>query len=531
MVPAGDQIICENWFDFLIIGSGTAGSVLAARLSEDPAATVGLVEAGGPAADPRIAEPGQWPLLQGSAIDWAYRTQPQRHTAGRVHDWPRGKVVGGSSALNAMAHVRGHPDDFDAWVEAGCAGWGYADLMPYFLRSEHYALGASAYHGAGGPLHLIRPGEPHPITLAYMAAGAEIGIAPTDDHNGAQMTGPCLNTLTIKDGKRQTVADAYLAPCLSRPNLRLVAQAQVLSLVTEGTRCRGVRISDGPGARILMAECVILAAGTIGSPLLLLRSGIGPAEELRALGIPVHCDLPGVGRNLHDHLLSGGNVYRSRRPVPASKYQHSESLMYIARDGSAGAPELVLACVTVPVTTEAFAPPPAGEAYTIMFGFTHPRSRGSVRLSGIDLDAPPLIDPNYLAEEHDRAAYLDALDQARAVGAASALSEWREEEYLPGSNVRSAADKRAFLEQAAFTHHHPVGTCRMGRDAESVVGPDLKVRGLEGLHVCDASVMPAIATGPVNAAIVAIAERFSDLLHGRTPLAPYHPARAAGAHA
>jgi choline dehydrogenase-like flavoprotein len=365
-----------------------------------------------------------------------------------------------------------------------------------------------------------------------MAAGVEIGIAPTDDHNGAQMTGPCLNTLTIKDGKRQTVSDAYLAPCLSRPNLRLIAQAHVLSLVMEGTRCRGVRISDGPGARTLMAERgVILAAGTIGSPLLLLRSGIGPADELRAHGIPVHHDLPGVGRNLHDHLLSGGNVYRSRRAVPASKYQHSESLMYIARDGAAGAPELVLACVTAPVTTEAFAPLPVGEAYTIMFGFTHPHSRGCVRLASADPGAAPLIDPNYLAEEYDRAAYLDALERARAVGVASALSGWRREEYLPGPEVRSAADKRAFLERAAFTHHHPVGTCRMGRDAESVVGPDLKVRGLDGLHICDASIMPVITTGPVNAAIVAIAERFSGLLCCRAPLATYHPARETWARA
>src|SRR6185312_9896648 len=213
-------------------------------------------------------------------------------------------------------------------------------------------------------------------------------------------------------------------------------------------RCRGVRISDGQGERDVMAERgVVLAAGTIGSPLLLMRSGIGPAEELRALGIAARHDLPGVGRNLHDHLLSGGNVYRSRRPVPQSKYQHSESLMYIARAGAARAPELVLACVIAPVTTEQFPALPLGEAYTIMFGFTHPRSRGSVRLASADPRAAPLIDPNYLAEEYDRTVYLDALDAARAVGAAQALSDWRLAEYLPGTAVKSTADKRAFLEK------------------------------------------------------------------------------------
>ncbi len=516
----------KDWFDFLVIGSGTAGSVLAARLSEEPDLRIGLIEAGGAARDPRIAEPAQWPLLQGSAIDWAYRTIPQRHTANRVHDWARGKVIGGSTALNAMAHVRGHPDDFDAWVAAGCAGWGYADLMPYFLRSEHYAPGASAYHGLGGPLHLIRPAEPHPVTLAYMAAGEEVGIAPTEDHNGPRMSGPCLNTLTIKDGKRQTIADAYLASALSRPNLQLMAETHALALILEGRRCRGVRVSDTAGARDVMAERgVILAAGTIASPTLLMRAGIGPADELRAVNVAARHDLPGVGRNLHDHLLSGGNVYRSRRPVPPSKYQNSESLMYIGRDGAARAPDLVLACVVAPVTTEQFEPLPLGDAYTIMFGFTHPRSRGSIRLASADPGAAPLIDPNYLAEEYDRDSYLAALEQARAVGAAGALADWRLAEYLPGPIASTTAQKRTFLERAAFTHHHPVGTCRMGRDDDAVVGPDLKLRGLDGLYVCDGSVLPAITTGPVNAAFVSIAERFSDLMRGRAPLAPRLPGR------
>lgn len=518
-------ISAENWFDILIIGAGTAGAVLAGRFSAEPALRIGLVEAGGAATNPLIAAPGKWPLLQGSEIDWGYRTVPQRHTAHRIHDWPRGRVIGGSTAINAMAHVRGHASDFDRWVAQGCDGWGFADLFPYFLKSETYTPGADAYHGDRGPLHLIRPTDPHDITRAYMAAGEEAGWAPTPDHNGARMTGPCLNTLTIKDGKRQTIADAYLAPALDRPNLVVLQNFDVLSLVLTEGRCTGVRAFAESGPVEFGADRVILSAGTIGSALLLLRSGIGPADELGALGIAVASDLPGVGRNLHDHLLSGGNVYRARRPLVPSRYQNSESLMYLPRPGAdpAVAPEMVLACVTAPVVTEQFVGPPLGEAYTLMFGFTHPRSRGSIRLAAADPRAAPLIDPNYLAEDYDRAVYLDALDAARAVGHAPALADWRASEVLPDSTRQSRTEKLAFLEKAAFTHHHPVGTCRMGGDAESVVDPGLQVRGIAGLHVCDAAIIPSITTGPVNAAIVAIAERFSDLLLGRAPLPPRLP--------
>jgi pyridoxine 4-oxidase len=272
-------------FDFVIVGAGTAGCVLAARLSEDPDLQIALIEAGGPAADPAIRDPLQWPRLQGSAIDWAFATVPQPHTAGRTHAWPRGRVIGGSTALNAMAHVRGHPSDFDGWAADGCAGWGYRDLLPYFIRSETSDRAPSPYHGDSGPVHLMTPHEPHPITLAYMAAGVERGIAATDEHNGSRMAGPTLNTLTIRDGYRQSIADAYLTPAAGRRNLTVLADCRVPSLILESHRhCRGVTVvRDGQVTTVMAERGVILAAGAIGSPVLLLLSGIGPPADLKRL--------------------------------------------------------------------------------------------------------------------------------------------------------------------------------------------------------------------------------------------------------
>jgi choline dehydrogenase-like flavoprotein len=500
-------------FDHVIVGAGTAGSVLAARLCTDR--RVALVEAGGAPSDPDTADPLRWPALQGRAFDWRHATVPQVGTAGRVHAWPRGKVRGGSSVLNAMAHVRGHRADFDRW---GVPGWGFDDLFPYFLRSENWTGAPSPWHGTGGPVHLVQAEPCHPLVAAYRGAAQALGMAPIADHNGPIMTGPTANTLTIKDGRRQSTADAYLtADVLARIALR--ENALVVALVFEGGRCVGVRLADGTTLRA--ERSVILAAGAIATPCLLMRAGIGDADALRALGIAARVDVPAVGRDLHDHLLSGGNAYRARRPVPPSRWQHSESLLYAHR--SDAAPELVVACVVVPVVTEAFAAPALGEAYTLMAGFTHPRSRGSVQLASADPTVAPLIDPAYLAEPADRDAFLDALDLAQALGHAAPMDEWRAEEILPGPACADRVGRLRFMERAAYTHHHPVGTCRMGTDADAVVGPDLAVRGVEGLYVCDASVIPSITTGPINAAIIAMAERASDVFAGRAPIAPWSP--------
>ena len=520
--PLSQPMAQANRFDYVVVGAGSAGCVLAARLSEDVNTRVALIEAGGPAEDPAIADPLQWPFLGGAPYDWNFRTCAQPHTAGRVHEWPRGKVIGGTSCVNAMAHVRGHPTDFDRWVEAGCVGWGYADLLPYFIRSETGSFADSPYHGSSGPISLLTPDEPNPLTLSFMAAGEECGFAATEEHNGARLTGPTLNTLTIAGGERQSVADAYLMPALGRGNLVVLSHCQARRLkFVNGNTCHGVEISHlGKSQEVIAERSVILAAGAIGSPALLMHSGVGPAEELRAVGIRCRIDLPGVGRNLQDHLLAAGNLYAAARAVPPSRYQHSESLLYARRSDHDGAPELAVACVLLPAVTECFEAPAAGAAYCLMFGFTHPASRGAVRLASNDPDVPPLIDPAYLSALEDLAEFSAALDLARRIGGAKALGEWRGRELLPGPKVNTENERREFLQRAAHTHHHPVGTCRMGRDDQAVVGPDLKLRGAEGLYVVDASVMPTITTGPVNAAIIAIAERASDIIRDGAPLAP-----------
>lgn len=512
-------------FDYVIVGAGSAGCVLAARLSEDEAASVCLIEAGGEAMDPEIAEPAMWPMLEGSEIDWGFETVPQQHTANRRHAWARGRVVGGTSCINAMAHVRGHPSDFDGWSEAGCTGWGYADLMPYFIASETSPFAPSSYHGDQGPIRQMVPDDPHPLTRCFMEAAESAGHAPTPEHNGERMTGPTLNTLVIVDGKRQSVADAYLKPALQRKNLTVLTGRLVDRLAFEGTRCSGAYFNtDGRREKIEARQGVILSAGVIGSPAILMRSGIGRADELSELGISPRLDLPAVGQNLHDHLLSGGNVYIAKREVPFTQTQHSESLLYTSRNGAGdAAPEMVAACVVVPVVTDEFEPPIFGEAYTLMFGFTRPKSRGYVRLQSADPQIAPVINPNYLAEEYDREIYMESMDRTRDLGGSGAFSDWRKEEYLPGDVLRTRAQKLAFLQNAAFTHHHPVGTCRMGGDESAVVDSTLAVRGTEGLHIVDGSVIPKILAGPNNAAIVAIAERKADLLRDRQPMKPYDP--------
>lgn len=500
--------------DILIIGGGTAGCVLARRLTDNSDLSVSLIEAGRDAELPEIRNPRRWLELPKSAVDWDYRTTPQKNTSGREHPMPRGLLLGGSGSINAMAHVRGHPSDFDSWVEMGCHGWSFQELLPYFRRSESSNYSSPRYHGESGPLHLIQPATPHPITQCYMQAVEDLGYPAIPEHNAASMVGPTLNTLTIKNGERFSVYDAYLRPVRSRPNLEVIDQCLVDKLLfDQANQCRGASvIRSGEVLEIWADAAVVLCAGTVGSPLILMRSGIGCSKKLESIGISVLADSPNVGENLHDHLLGAGNVYLSKRKVPTSAYQHSESLFYTGSQSDRETPEKVVACVSLPVVSEMFEAPEVGDAYTLLYGVTSPTSRGSVRLASADPTIYPLIDPAYLSSEHDRTIFTQALDLSREIGASDAFRDWRSKELLPGASVRTRQEKSVFNANAAWSHHHPVGTCSMGSDSNSVVSLDLTVNGVERLFVVDGSIIPQITAGPVNAAIVAIAEKAADLL-------------------
>jgi choline dehydrogenase len=494
-------------YDIVVVGAGTAGCILAARLSEDPQTRVLLVEAGPVDASERVTRTTAWPFLRGSDIDWAFRTEPQAQT-GHVHDIPRGKVVGGSGAINAMAFLRGDRSDFDTWAYLGCTGWDYASVLPYFKRSETSVHGDPAYRGDSGPLRPAPSARLHPLSAAYLEAAEQAGYPLVADLNGAELRGASGHDLLIVDGERQTTASAYLSPALSRPNLTLSPSSFVAGLVLDGSRCTGLDVVSGGRRERVQSRRVVLAAGTIGSPHLLLTSGVGPAEDLIRVGVTVRHDLPGVGRNLTDHIILAGLTVGSAGPLPPVSANLGEVTLFADSEPGRASCDLQMVFIHAPFANDWQQVPAAG--FTFGVGHMRPASRGRLSLRSADPAVAPVLDFGYLSEPDDLRALVSGVRQALEISSRPAFGRWR-----AGSHpVRGADDAavRAFVRAAVQSYGHASGTCRMGVDTDAVVGPDLRVRGLDGLWVADTSVMPTIVSTNTNAATVMIAEKASDLI-------------------
>jgi choline dehydrogenase len=427
--------------------------------------------------------------------------------------WPRGRGLGGSSAINGMVFLRGHRSSYDAWVTAGAEGWGFDDLLPYLRRSEHADGRDPAIRGVGGPLIVDPVTSPHPLAEAALAAAAEAGYRAAADIGSGLEEGFGLADLNIVDGKRQSAADAYLVPVLDRPNLTVVTGALVHRLRVERGRCTGVEYSAGAEMLTASAAQTVLTAGTVGSAQLLLLSGIGPRQHLRDVGIGVVLDLPGVGDNLHDHPRST-IVYSPRRPIAIADSNHAEVAGLIRSEFADDGPDLQFQALEIPYHATALPPvlPTEGQGYTIAFSTMAPRSRGSIRLADADPESAPRLDPNYYGDDRDHDVMAAGLRVARAIGNATALGPWRDEEVLPGPGVRADDAVRTYLHQSLRTYSHQAGTCRMGTDATAVVDAGLRVRGIEGLRVADASVMPSLVSANPVATVYAIAERAAALI-------------------
>jgi choline dehydrogenase len=496
-------------YDYVVIGAGSAGCVLAVRLSEDADNRVLLLEAGDRDTKEELLVPQAWPKLLGTEVDWAYETTPQPGTAGLSHPWPQGKVLGGSSSINGMVYLRGHRNDFDNWAAQGGTGWDYEGVLPYFKKMEAVESKDPYYRGTSGPMRPQIAADPNPLSQVFLDAAKELGYPLTDDFNGAMQEGAGWHELTIADGKRQSTAVAYLHPVEDRPNLTVHTNAYACRLTFDGKRCTGVEYERSGSVETATAEAeVIGSAGAVNSPQLLLLSGVGPTDHLREVGVDMVHQLPGVGGNLHSHPLLG-LVFEADGEIAPAKANHGEASMLWRSDPSLPGPDMQFVFIHVPFHPPHLQAPP--NSYT--FGIaTIPDSRGWVRLASADPKAAPHINPNFLGEDSDVRRLLFGIENVRELNATSAFSAWGTREVLAGEDVRDEAGLRDFIARGTGSYYHPVGTCKMGVDDDAVVDPELRVHGLEGLRVADASVMPTTVCVNTNAAAIMIGEKAADLV-------------------
>jgi choline dehydrogenase len=522
-------------FDYVIVGAGSAGCAVAARLSEDPDVSVMLIEAGGRDRSPNIKIPAAFSKQFRTKLDWDYSTGPEPHLGGRNLYVPRGRSLGGSSSMNAMMYVRGRPIDYDGWSEAGCPGWGYAEVLPYFMRSENNERGASEIHGRSGPQNVMDVKEPRPLTRRFLEAAERAGIPSNPDINSPEQDGVSISQVTQRNGRRWSTADAYLRPAMKRSNLTVATRAQALGIDLDGGRATGVKWRDSRG-RTRAARAgreVVLSAGAIGTPQLLMLSGVGPADHLTSLGIESRVDLPGVGENLQDHpfILI---CYESTKPESLADAEKPRALLQflLRRSGplTSNVGEAMAFIRTRPGLPAADVQLLFGPAYYHDHGFDNhdghafslaaalltPRSRGRLSLRSADPDAKPELVGNHLAEPEDVSALVAGFNKLREIARTGPLDDARGRELVPGEHVDSYEEIEDFIRREVELLYHPVGTCRMGSDDGAVVDPELRVRGIEGLRVADASVMPVITGGNTNAPTIMIGEKASDLIRGRT---------------
>lgn len=529
--------------DYVIIGGGSAGCVLANRLSADTSIQVTLLEAGGWDKSPFIRMPaGYFQLMKTGKIDWGYHTAPQQQLDNRKMFWPRGKVIGGSSCLNGMIYIRGHASDYNRWAQFGNRNWTYDECLPYFRRSEGWKGGADAFHGGDGPLKTSRHGVKHPLAQAFIEAGRQAGYPVTEDFNGTQQEGfgPCDSTLDSSTSRavRASAAQGYLHPVRHRKNLTIITGALVSKVLIEKGRAVGVEyVSNNRVERIHADREVLLSGGAVNSPQLLQLSGVGDPAHLRSLGVPIAAALPGVGENLQDHLAIGLKQ-RASKPISMLPYVHPVRAamalgQYLWNGGGPGAYHGIEALAFVKSRKEIVASDLQYHFVMIMyddhgrniipehgfmpyFNIARPESRGSIRIQSTDFTKHPVIQPNYFSRVEDLEVMRSGIKISREIVAQHAFDPYRGTEFAPGAAVKTDNQIDDYIRAKVESIYHPVGTCKMGSDELAVVDDRLRVRGVENLRVVDASVMPTLVTGNTNAPTIMIAERASDFILGRS---------------